>query len=273
MQPYFIIEAEEQLDFSIAQFQEHLEQQKALASLIKRIRESLDLDTIFQITVTQIRHLLNADRVGIFQFDREKDWEGEFVCEDVAPGWDSVTEKKVYDHCFGEQFAVHYSLGRIQAVADIYAAGLSDCHAEILGKFQVRANLVIPLLQNEHLWGLLCVHQCSEAREWKPSEIEFAKIIADHLTVAIQQGEHFKQLELQTVQLTKANQRQQLTLQMIEKIRQSLDIDVIFSTTTQEVRQILQADRVAIYRFNSDWSGDFVAESFEEFWTPLVTRN
>ena len=177
MQPYFIIEAEEQLDFSIAQFQDHIEQQKALAGLIKRIRESLDLDTIFQTTATEVRRLLNADRVGVFRFYPEKDWEGEFVSEDVAEGWASAIEQKVYDHCFGEQFAIHYSQGRIQAVADIFAAGLSPCHADILAKFQVRANLVIPLLKNKQLWGLLCIHQCSETRDWKTSEIEFVKIM------------------------------------------------------------------------------------------------
>ena len=255
MQPYFIIEAEEQLDFSIAQFQDHVEQQKALAGLIKRIRESFDLDTIFQITVTEVRRLLNADRVGIFQFYPEKNWEGEFVSEDVAEAWIPALEHKVYDHCFGEQFAVHYSQGRIQAVADIYAAGLSDCHKEILAKFQVRANLVLPMLNNQQLWGLLCIHQCGDVREWKPSEIEFVKIIADHLTVAIQQAEHFNKVQYQTEQ-------QKALTGVITRIRESLKLDTIFQTTVVEVRQLLQADRVAIFHFNpkNDWEGEFIYE-------------
>jgi GAF domain-containing protein len=119
---------ENQLLLSSAQLQEQLDQQKALASVIVRIRESLDLETIFQTTVTQVRQLLNADRVAVFQFDLKKDWEGEFVSEDVALGWDSAMAVKVYDHCFGEQFAASYQQGRVQAVADIYNAGLSDCH-------------------------------------------------------------------------------------------------------------------------------------------------
>ncbi|WP_375505286.1 GAF domain-containing protein [uncultured Nostoc sp.] len=44
----------------------------------------------------------------------------------------------------------------------------------------------------------------------------------------------------------------------------------MFKTTTQEIRQLLQADRVAIFSFNDDWSGNFVAESFAKGWTPLV---
>ena len=261
---------EKQQNIFIAQLQEQLEQQKALTNAIGRVRQPLDLETTFQTTVTQVRQLLNADRVGVFQFYPEKDWEGEFVYEDVTAGWTSVKEQKVYDDCFGEQFAVHYFQGRMQAVSDIYAAGLSNCHIEILSRFQIRANLVVPLLKHEKLWGLLCIHQCSNIRQWKTSEIEFVKLISDNLTVAIEQAEYLKQVELQAVKLAQAAQYQKVIYQIVEKIRHSLDIDVIFSTTTQEVQQILQVDRVAIFRFNSDWSGNFVAESFDEYWMPLV---
>ncbi|MBD2509927.1 GAF domain-containing protein [Nostoc muscorum FACHB-395] len=261
---------ENQLLLSSAQLQEQLDQQKALASVIVRIRESLDLETIFQTTATEVRLLLNADRVAVFQFDLEKDWEGEFVSEDIAPGWTSALKVKVYDHCFGEQFASSYQQGRVQAVADIYNAGLSDCHAAILSKFQVKANLVVPLSRQKELWGLLCIHQCSEARNWKESEIEFIRQIADHLVVAIQQAKHLHEVQLQAAKLAQAAQRDQVIAQIVDKIRSPLDIETIFKTTTQVIRKLLQADRVAIFSFNADWSGNFVAESFAEGWTPLV---
>ncbi|MFN6565661.1 GAF domain-containing protein [Dendronalium sp. ChiSLP03b] len=261
---------ENSLLLSGVQLQEQLEQQKALASVIGRIRESLDLETIFQTTVIEVRQLLNANRVAVFQFDVEKDWDGEFVSEDVEPGWNSAMAVKVHDHCFGEQFAVHYQQGRVQAVADIYEAELSDCHVAILSQFQVRANLVVPLLREKELWGLLCIHQCSEARNWKESEIEFIRQIADHLTVAIQQAKHLYEVQLQAAQLAQAAQRDRVIDRLVDEIRLPLDIDTIFKTTTQEILKLLQADRVAIFRFNADWSGSFVAESFAEGWTPLV---
>ncbi|MEH2333266.1 GAF domain-containing sensor histidine kinase [Nostoc sp.] len=262
---------ENQLLLSSAQLQEQLEQQKALASVIVRIRESLDLETIFQTTVTQVRQLLNTDRVAVFQFDREQNWEGEFVSEDVALGWDSAIAVKVYDHCFGEQFAASHQQGRVQAVADIYKAGLSDCHVAILSKFQVQANLVVPLSRQKELWGLLCIHQCSEARDWKESEIEFIRQIADHLVVAIQQAKHLHEVQLQAAKLAQAVQRDQVIAKIVDEIRSPLDIETIFKTTTQEIRKLLQADRVAIFSFNPDWSGNFVAESFAEGCTPLVS--
>ncbi|MCC5669448.1 GAF domain-containing protein [Nostoc sp. CHAB 5784] len=261
---------ENQLLLSSAQLQEQLDQQKALASVIVRIRESLDLETIFQTTVTQVRQLLNADRVAVFQFNREQNWEGEFVSEDVALGWDSAMAVKVYNHCFGEEFASSNQQGQVQAVADIYKAGLSDCLVAILSKFQVQANLVVPLSRQKELWGLLCIHQCSEARDWKESEIEFIRQIADHLVVAIQQAKHLHEVQLQATKLAQAVQRDQVIAQIVDEIRSPLDIETIFKTTTQEIRQLLQADRVAIFSFNQDWSGKFVAESFGEGWTALV---
>ena len=270
MEFYSLIESQTNIDFSISDFQSHEQQQKALANLIKIIREPKDLNVIFQTAATQVRQLLNADRVGIFQFDSQKDWQGEFVSEDVAQPWDSVIGEKVYDHCFGEQFAIHYLQGRIQAVGDIYAAGLSDCHAQILNRFQVKANLVLPLIRGKQLWGLLCIHQCSYPREWQASEIEFVKVIADHFNLAIQQAQHLIKVESQAAQLAAATQRDKLIEEIIDKIRPSLNVEELFESITYDIRELIQADRVGVFRFNSDWSGSFVAESLIPGWTPLV---
>ncbi|MBP0017671.1 MAG: GAF domain-containing protein [Cyanobacteria bacterium SBLK] len=68
-------------------------------------------------------------------------------------------------------------------------------------------------------------------------------------------------------------QSYQALAKVIDRIRRSLDIETIFSTTTREVRQLLAAERVAIFRFNPDWSGEFVAESLADGWTSLVREN
>jgi len=100
---------ETQPDGAIAQ--DIIGQQQALTGVITRIRESLDIDTIFKTTATEVRQLLEADRVAVFRFYPDRSWEGEFVSEDVAEPWDSALAAKVYDHCFGEQFAIHYQQG------------------------------------------------------------------------------------------------------------------------------------------------------------------
>ncbi|NET35521.1 MAG: GAF domain-containing protein [Cyanothece sp. SIO1E1] len=261
---------------NLASCQSFSEQQKALTGVIARIRASLDLDTILKTTVTEVRQLLEVDRVGVFRFYPDLDWQGKLISEDVASKWPSAMSMQVHDHCFSERFAALYQQGRINALSDIYQAGLSDCYVQILEQFQVRANLVAPLLKGNALWGLLCVHQCRGPRNWEAAEIEFANQIAAHLGVALQQADYIEQVQVQSAQLAQARERakaleQQKTLAItIDRIRRSLNIDTIFNTTTHEVQQLLKSDRVAIYRFNPDWSGEFVAESIVKGGPPLM---
>jgi signal transduction histidine kinase len=188
-----------------AEFAHFQQEQQALFHVIAKIRASLDLETIFKTTAIEVRGLLQADRVGVFRFDPGTGWsDGEFVSEDVSPAFNSALAAKVHDHCFGDRYAVHYQQGRVQAVTDIYSAGLEDCHIKVLIQFQIRANLIVPLLQGEQLWGLLCIHQCAQPREWQPHEIEFVTQIAGQLNVALQQAELLHQTRQQSAELAQA---------------------------------------------------------------------
>jgi light-regulated signal transduction histidine kinase (bacteriophytochrome) len=198
------------LEQSVQQANFQMEQQQAVFRVITRLRQPLDLDTIFQATAAEVRQLLSADRVGMFRFHAESGWnDGEFVSEDVDPEFPSAIAKKIHDHCFGDQFAVHYQQGRVQNVADIYNAGLSDCHIDILAQFQVKANLIVPLLQGRNLWGLLCIHQCHTTREWQDTEIEFVQQIATHLGVALQHAELLAELRAEVIERQQAEHRAQ----------------------------------------------------------------
>ncbi|MCA1991825.1 MAG: GAF domain-containing protein [Coleofasciculus sp. S288] len=177
-------------------------QQEALFGVITEIRESLDVDTIFKATTTEVRRLLGADRVAVFRFAPEFGYDrGAFVSEDVKPGLPQASPE-IQDYCFGET----YRQGWIQSIADIYNVGLNEHYIKILEQLQVRASLVVPLPKGDALWGLLCIHQCTASRQWDASEIEFASQIAAHLGVALQQAELLAQTREQTEQLAIAFQ-------------------------------------------------------------------
>lgn len=252
-----------------------LARQKALFAVIAKIRESLDLESIFKSTATEVRQLLEADRVAVFKFDPDSAHTcGQFVSEEVLPGFRSALTERIEDHCFGERFAIFYQQGKFWACDNIYGQELPECHKNILSQFQVVANLVAPLLKGNELWGLLCIHQCSGVRQWLVSEIEFVTQIATHLGVGLQQAEFVGELQKQSERLKigveTAVQREKAVATIIDKIRRSLDINTIFNIATREVRQLLKTDRVVIYRFNPDWSGEFMVESVAPGWISLL---
>ncbi|MEG3883795.1 GAF domain-containing protein, partial [Microcoleus sp. herbarium19] len=55
--------------------------------------------------------------------------------------------------------------------------------------------------------------------------------------------------------------REVLVRAITERIRQSLELEEILTSTVAEVRSFLKTDRIMIYRFSADSSGEVVAES------------
>jgi GAF domain-containing protein len=194
------------------------QQQQALFGVITKIRESLDVRTIFKATTTEVRRLLGADRVAVFRFAPEYGYDhAEIVSEDIQPGLPEAS-RNIQDYCFGEK----YRPGWIQAIPDIYNAGLSECHIQILQHLQVRSSLVVPLPKGDTLWGLLCLYQCTQPRAWDTSEIEFARHIAAHLGIALQQAELLEEKAQKAEQLAAALANlQQAQTQLIQTEKMS----------------------------------------------------
>ncbi|OKH38068.1 hypothetical protein NIES2119_10935 [[Phormidium ambiguum] IAM M-71] len=182
--------------------QETFEQQRLLMEVSQRIRQSLNLQEIFQTTVDETRHLLKTDRVIIFQFDPK--WRGTVVAESVGTNWRAILSTEIYDPCFSEQYVEPYKQGFVTAKSDIYKAGINSCHLELLANFQVRANLVVPIVKGSELWGLLIAHHCDAPRQWNSSEIDLMRQLANQVSIAIQQSELFKQVQTELAERQQA---------------------------------------------------------------------
>ncbi|MDF5706702.1 MAG: AAA family ATPase [Nostoc sp. S4] len=213
----------QQAQISAQQLERSLAQQKTLFNVVTQMRESLDLDAIFGAVTQNIRRILNADRVGIYHFNLESKYEyGEFIAEDVLPAFPSALTIKIQDHCFGEDYATLYKKGRFCAIADIETADVLDCHRAILQQFHIRASLVVAIMQDEELWGLLCIHQCDQPRHWQTSEIQFAQQIAAQMGVALKQTELLTKTRQQATQLEQTLQHlQQTQLQLVQNEKMS----------------------------------------------------
>ncbi len=173
--------------------QHQSEPERIVAAVTQRIRQSLELDEILQTTVAEVRQMFEVDRVVIYQF--EPDWSGLVAVESLEKGCMSILGFHVMDTCFKSTRAAYYQQGNTTAIEDVENAGLSPCHADLLRSLQIRANLVVPILQQKRLWGLLIAHQCRSSREWQQSEINWFNQLAGQAAIAIQQSELYHQLQ------------------------------------------------------------------------------
>jgi PAS domain S-box-containing protein len=209
---------------------ESAQREQAIARSIERIRQSLDIDTIFKTTTSELRQTLKCDRVGIYRFN--PDWSGEFVAESMAPGWISLMQKQSDDfnvpntlvedsrctvktmQASGEPVRDTYlqrNQGGMYArgvpyriIEDIYSAGLSPCYLQLLEQFQARAYVIFPIFCGSQLWGLLASYQNSGPRTWREAEINIGLQISTQLGVALQQAQLLEATQKQSVQLQQA---------------------------------------------------------------------
>jgi signal transduction histidine kinase len=182
---------------------QNIEQQQLIAETALRIRQSLDLSEILSTAVREVQLLLDCDRVVIYQF--APDLSGDIVAESVRSAWVKSLETKITDTCFQEQGTAKYQRGEIIAVDNIYESELSPCYIQLLEKFQVKSNLVVPILlslptsesgsESYCVWGLLIAHQCSQFRSWQTNEIDLLDRLAVQLAIAIQQAELLQNLQ------------------------------------------------------------------------------
>ncbi len=183
----------DQLQSQLQNQEDFAERTQVFTDIILRIRRYLNLEDILKTAVKEVRRVLHTDRVVIYRF--EQNWSGTIVAESVAPGWTQALDHNLDDPCFREGYVELYKEGRVRAIDNIYEAGLTNCHIGTLERFDVKANLVAPILKDNHLLGLLVAHQCSEPRAWQQTEIDLFAQIAIQIGIALEQANLLKELQ------------------------------------------------------------------------------
>ena len=214
----------EDLQRSTANLERVIHQQQALARLIAKIRESLDIETVFRTTAREVRQLLRADRVVVFAFDPAAEMaRGKIIAEDRARGCTSLLNLVLEDPCFSDHYMMQYQLGKVHSVTDVQTSKMPECYLEILRTWQVQANLVLPIVQGEQLWGLMGIQQCTGSRQWQESEIDFLRQICTQLGVALQHTELLQQTRSQAAEIAETlDELKQTQLHLVQSEKMSV---------------------------------------------------
>jgi diguanylate cyclase (GGDEF)-like protein len=183
--------------------------EQLVRAISKRIHQCQYIEDILNETVKEIRRFLGVSRVLVYRL--KADWTGIVIAESVDQNYNSLLNQVLVDKEFITHYLDRYRQGGLQATADIYSEGLSECHIQWLEQLQVRANLVIPILQESELWGLLAAQNCSGPRPWHLWEIDLLKDISLHLGIALTQHELYRELELANHELQQLAFQDELT--------------------------------------------------------------
>jgi len=197
------------------QLRQIAERERLLSQISQRIRQSLKLKEILATTVEEVRAFLQVDRVAIARLNPNNTVT--IVEESVSCQTLSILNLKIADPDFQQTYIERSP--EIHALEDIEHSDLPPALISLWTRLQVRANLVVPLLQIKpmemerqdgnlathrreatsdfQVYGLLIANQCSQVREWPQSEINLLKQLSIQIGIALQQGKLYAKLSYQ----------------------------------------------------------------------------
>jgi len=218
----------------------------------QRIRQTLDLETILNTTVTEVREFLGVDRVLVYRI--WSDGTGSTVAESVSSGIPPILGQTFPAEVFPEQMHQLYCQGRIRTVVNPETDDVAPCLVEFLQDLGVKSKLVVPILQQETLWGLLIAHHCSQPRQWQSLEIDLLYQLAVQVTIAIHQAQLYQQLqteliERQSVEDQLRQARDQLEIRVQERTAELMQMNADLQTQIHERQEAEAALRISEERF------------------------
>ncbi|MEH2450520.1 GAF domain-containing protein [Nostoc sp.] len=157
-----------------------------------KIRQSLQIEEILQITVEEVQKILQTDRVLIYQL--LPDESAPTVIEAVVSGLPAIKEQSITPPYFQAEYLQQYYLqqyrqGHVLGLANLDLLKVEQSHLELMQQFGVKVNLVVPILVKEELRGLLIVHQCDDSHHWSNFETDLLRQIADQVGIALAQAQ------------------------------------------------------------------------------------
>jgi PAS domain S-box-containing protein len=209
---------------------------RLLAETLVRIRSSLNLDEILQITVTEVRQFLQADRVFIGLNNTNLGIRT--LAESVDPKYPSLSGWSTKDEAYLQELRNLLKDNVVRVVEDITQMALSPKVKAHCEKFQTKATLAVPIMLGDELFGALIANQCSGSRHWQPVEIDLLQQMSEQLAIAIQQSQIYQKLaELNTTlerQVEERTAQLQQKMQEVEKLHRVKD--VVLHTVAHDLR-------------------------------------
>ncbi len=165
--------------------------QKLLDRVVRQIRRSLDLETIYQQTVNNIGSTFAVSRCLILAKNNttKLSVEAEYCLED----WDSIATYKIN---WRDEVQLQ------QALESNYPLAVDFLAEDLL---QRKSLLVVSTSHASEDNILICLHQCDRYRHWTNAEIEMLTEISEQVEAAISLAKLYREVEQASIQAEEAN--------------------------------------------------------------------
>jgi signal transduction histidine kinase len=157
--------------------------QKLLTQIARKIRRTLDLDTIWEQTVKNLGKALQVSRCIVYSYKPEH-LELKVEAEYSQDGVESMVGKKL---------SLQSQPYLTQAIFSHQPVLVDQAQTNSLDPQSI---LVVATCYQDEPNGLISLQQCDRTRQWSEAEIELVRELAEQVGTAIAHGTLYKELEL-----------------------------------------------------------------------------
>lgn len=247
------------------------ERERLLGLLLQRIRQSLDLQTLFTTAVAEIGTLLQLERAEIVQYQPDQQIWRYVASYRRSPTLPDTLGLEMPDQ--ENRFADPLKRGSIVCIDGSdpqsdpqVAAPTNPDPTQLPVTTYPGAWLLAPLCVGDAraaggaassenparnpVWGSLNLNHLQSPWHWQESDVELARAIADQLAIAIQQSELYQRIQRLNADLEQQVQERTALLQqaftfeatlkrITDRVRDSLDENQILQTAVEELAQAI----------------------------------
>ncbi len=229
-----------------------------LYSEISRARTNADLLSPLSHILVEAREIIKADRLVVYRFMADN--RGYIAGESSGMGISSAINEQVNDPCIPDELLAAYAKGRVIANDNVAESNYHPDHKSLLTRLDIKANLIVPIVQNGNLLGLLVAHHCEQTHAWQEWESIYLTKFAEQIGISLSGFTISERGQLEATRQRDKAVREQL-LATISRAQTSQDMTTPLGYILEEGRAKLGADRVAVYRFFPGYDGHVVGEA------------
>jgi methyl-accepting chemotaxis protein PixJ len=225
---------------------------------ISRARTTEDLESPLSQVLLEARQILKADRLVVYRFMADN--RGYIAGESYGSGGSSAIDEQVNDPCIPDELLAAYAKGRTMANDNMADTNYHADHYSLLARLNIKANLIVPIVQNGNLLGLLIAHHCQAPHAWQEWETIYLTKFAEQIGISLSGFTISERGQLEAARQRDKAVREQL-LATISRAQTSQDMTIPLGYILEEGRAKLQADRLVVYRFFPTYGGHVAGEA------------
>lgn len=198
--------------------QQRVERQLALKRVVQLIRNSLDLNTIFNTTVQEVGDVLQIEQADVVRYLPAQSTWLNLADYRRTPEIPSGLGLEIPDA--GNLIAARLKQGQIVEIED-YQQYDDEANRPLRDIYVYGGNwLHVPLWVEGQVWGALSLNR-SVGQKWQSAEIDMARAVADQLAIAIQQANLYQQAQRELAERQRAEAAlQQLNQELEQRVHQ-----------------------------------------------------